>query len=253
MKKFIMISAILSFWAVYYVQNHMNTSPKEEIAEESESTDVNTKKAQFFDELNIGIKKENERVEAERSQLLEIKTSLSDNDISKKQINMATGLAELYSNEIPEAGIDQAWVEEMLLRVNVLPEALVMIQAANESAWGTSRFAEEGNNFFGQWCYTEGCGLVPLQRVEGATHEVAKFDSPQESINAYFMNVNTNSAYEKLREIRAKLALENKDLKSEETAIALTNGLLSYSERGQAYVNDLQTMIHHNTAYWTEK
>ncbi|MDG2682003.1 glucosaminidase, partial [Vibrio parahaemolyticus] len=30
------------------------------------------------------------------------------------------------------------------------------------------------------------------------------------------------------------------------------HGLLSYSERGIAYVNDLRSMIRHNNAYWTQ-
>ena len=42
------------------------------------------------------------------------------------------------------------------------------MQAANESAWGTSRFARIGLNFFGQWCYSKGCGMVPKRRNTGA-------------------------------------------------------------------------------------
>ncbi len=82
------------------------------------------------------------------------------------------------------------------------------------------------------------------------THEVAKFKSVQESIHRYFMNVNRNAAYYDLRKIRYDLRKEQSDLLSVETAVALTNGLLKYSERGEDYVSDLQTMIRHNEKYW---
>jgi Bax protein len=138
----------------------------------------------------------------------------------------------------------------MLSRVNVLPKALVLTQAANESAWGTSRFATKANNYFGHWCYTKGCGLVPRQRNEGSSHEVATFSSSQESVHRYFMNLNRNRAYADLRAIRAKLAAQGDNLLTTASATELTNGLLKYSERGSDYVTDLQAMIRHNEVYW---
>ncbi len=39
------------------------------------------------------------------------------------------------------AETDEIMLAELLKRVDVIPEALVLMQAANESAWGTSRFA----------------------------------------------------------------------------------------------------------------
>ena len=164
----------------------------------------------------------------------------------------AKRLAKLYSLPLPTSGIDEAWLKEMLNRVNVLPEALVLTQAANESAWGTSRFATEANNYFGHWCYSKGCGLVPLQRNEGSTHEVAKFSSSQESVHRYFMNLNRNKAYQDLRGIRMELANKGEDLLTLDAATKLTEGLLKYSERGTDYVTDLQAMIRHNKVYWVK-
>ncbi|WP_105901521.1 glucosaminidase domain-containing protein [Vibrio gangliei] len=253
---------ILAFWAVYYFQNHYDKtpeadkSPKEQatkVVKQSAPVDINEKKQHFFDTLRPGMQKENARVLAERKILLELQKEMKGGESIPKPSSEIQQLAQDYDVAIPETGIDQAWLDTMLNRVNVLPQALVLTQAANESAWGSSRFAKQGNNFFGQWCYVEGCGLVPLKRVEGATHEVAKFDSPQQSIHAYFMNVNRNDAYKALRDIRAQLAKKGEDLKSQEAALALTDGLLSYSERGQDYVDDLQSMIKHNSDYWTVK
>ncbi|MFA0524721.1 glucosaminidase domain-containing protein [Vibrio sp. 10N.222.52.C3] len=211
--------------------------------------DVNKKKDTFFSYLRPSINIENKRITKERAFL----TKLSEtglNNVDSEDALYAKRLGKLYSLPVPSSGLDDAWLKEMLNRVNVLPEALVLTQAANESAWGTSRFATKANNYFGHWCYTKGCGLVPLQRNEGSSHEVATFSSSQESVHRYFMNLNRNRAYADLRVIRAKLDAQGDDLLTTATATELTNGLLKYSERGSDYVTDLQAMIRHNEVYW---
>ncbi|MEZ9313644.1 glucosaminidase domain-containing protein [Vibrio sp. 10N.286.49.F3] len=211
--------------------------------------DVNKKKDTFFSYLRPSINIENKRITKERAFL----TKLSEtglNNVDSEDASYAKRLGKLYSLPVPSSGLDDAWLKEMLNRVNVLPEALVLTQAANESAWGTSRFATKANNYFGHWCYTKGCGLVPLQRNEGSSHEVATFSSSQESVHRYFMNLNRNRAYADLRVIRAKLDAQGDDLLTTATATELTNGLLKYSERGSDYVTDLQAMIRHNEVYW---
>ncbi|CAK3983952.1 Bax protein [Vibrio crassostreae] len=213
--------------------------------------DVNEKKDTFFSFLRPSINIENKRITKERAFLTKLSES-GLNKIDSEDASYAKRLGKLYSLPVPSEGLDQAWLTEMLNRVNVLPEALVLTQAANESAWGTSRFATKANNYFGHWCYTKGCGLVPLQRNEGSSHEVATFSSSQESVHRYFMNLNRNRAYADLRAIRAKLAAQGDDLLTTETATELTNGLLKYSERGSDYVTDLQAMIRHNEVYWTK-
>ncbi|MEZ9047789.1 glucosaminidase domain-containing protein [Vibrio sp. 10N.247.311.64] len=211
--------------------------------------DVNEKKDTFFSFLRPSINIENKRITKERAFLTKLSES-GLNKIDSEDASYAKRLGKLYSLPVPSEGLDQAWLTEMLNRVNVLPEVLVLTQAANESAWGTSRFATKANNYFGHWCYTKGCGLVPLQRNEGSSHEVATFSSSQESVHRYFMNLNRNRAYADLRAIRAKLAAQGDDLLTTATATELTNGLLKYSERGSDYVTDLQAMIRHNEVYW---
>lgn len=215
--------------------------------------DANQKKQAFFDFLAPSIQLENRRISSERKRLNEIKQALSSGSTNTDDTVYARNLGERYYSTLPSQGITQGWLSEMLIKVNVLPKALVLTQAANESAWGTSRFATEANNYFGQWCYKAGCGLIPLRRQDGATHEVAKFKSVTGSVHGYFMNVNRNRAYSALRKIRTELAGKESDLLNAETATALTNGLLSYSERGQDYVNDLQTMIRVNAKYWKKQ
>ena len=211
--------------------------------------DVNKKKDTFFSYLRPSINIENKRITKERAFLTKLSEARLSN-VDSENASYAKRLGKLYSLPVPSSGLNDAWLKEMLNRVNVLPEALVLTQAANESAWGTSRFATKANNYFGHWCYTKGCGLVPLQRNEGSSHEVATFSSSQESVHRYFMNLNRNRAYADLRAIRAKLAAKGDDLLTNQTATELTNGLLKYSERGSDYVTDLQAMIRHNEVYW---
>ena len=215
-------------------------------------TNVTAKKQAFFDYMRPGIAFENQRILNERRRLDKIQVNFQADRLSNDDESYAKQLGKLYNVDLDSNGISQQWLDQMFHRIDVIPEALVLVQGANESAWGTSRFATQANNYFGQWCYSSGCGLVPLQRGEGMTHEVEKFSSVQQSIQGYFMNVNRNRAYEELREIRYQRHLRGESLTDINAAIALTNGLLKYSERGEAYVKDLQMMIRHNQAFWED-
>ena len=137
---------------------------------------------------------------------------------------------------------DDAFFEKLLKRLDIIPPSLVMAQAANESAWGTSRFATLGNNLFGQWCFTPGCGIVPGQRTEGRSHEVAAFKHPYASIQSYLTNLNRHSAYKPLRELRARKRQRNEFADGN----YLAAGLERYSERGNEYIRELRAMINFN-------
>lgn len=158
---------------------------------------------------------------------------------SSRQRELLNSLAKHYSIDSDQP---EEQIEHLDKRIGEIPLALVLAQAATESAWGTSRFAREGNNYFGQWCFSTGCGIVPKQRKKGATHEVAKFASPSHSVNAYFNNINTFSAYKKLRQIRRQHYAKNKPV----TSTALLAGLERYSEKGERYLTQLQTIIRQN-------
>ena len=136
----------------------------------------------------------------------------------------------------------QIWLEELLIRVDIVPASLVLAQAANESAWGTSRFVREGNNVFGQWCFDPGCGIVPRQRRQGAKHEVRSFATLHDAMEAYFLNINSNNSYQFFRELRRAMKLQQRELDS----LVLAFGLSRYSQRGHGYVEELQTIIVQN-------
>lgn len=130
----------------------------------------------------------------------------------------------------------------LLRRVDIIPPSLVLAQAANESAWGSSRFARLGNNLFGEWTYKPGTGIIPAGRPAGATYEVRKFSSIYQSIRSYMNNLNRNGAYRKLREIRAILRDSNQPV----TGMSLAQGLANYSQRGNEYIIEIQAMIRQN-------
>jgi len=192
---------------------------------------------------------ENKRVSKERDFLLRLKSKMdSEKSTDSEELAYARRLGKMYQVSLIGDSVTGGWLSRMLLRVDVLPEELVLSQAANESAWGTSRFAVEGNNYFGQWCYRKGCGLVPASRTEGSTHEVAVFETAYLSVNAYFMNVNRNKAYTELRQIRAEQRTAGQTI----TGTKLAEGLSRYSERGHEYIDEIQSMIRHNNKYWSQ-
>ena len=131
---------------------------------------------------------------------------------------------------------------QLLSRVDTIPAALVLAQAANESAYGTSRFAQQANNIFGEWTFTPGTGIVPKGRPEGETYEVKKFITLSQSIRSYINNLNTHSAYSDLRLAREAMRRNHQPLH----AITLAEGLLNYSTRRSDYVAEIKTMIHYN-------
>ncbi|MEH8020854.1 MULTISPECIES: glucosaminidase domain-containing protein [Rheinheimera] len=202
---------------------------------------VTEKKRNFFNYLRPYVKRENARLRELRRQLLEIQQKRQKRlRVTLEEYAFLYSLCDEFRLDVDE--IDETTLTELLLRVDVIPDSLVLMQAANESAWGTSRFALEGYNFFGQWCFRIGCGLVPQERVEGQYHEVASFNSPAASIKGYFYNLNTFHTYEHLRSIRASLRAENKPVRGE----TLAAGLGSYSERGEEYIAEISGMIRVN-------
>jgi len=137
---------------------------------------------------------------------------------------------------------DQRLRRELLKRVDIIPPALVLAQAASESAYGTSRFSRLANNLFGEWTFTPGTGIVPLDRPDGKTYEVRRFKTISASLHSYLRNLNTHRAYRELREKRAFMRSEGRPLKS----LDLADGLVHYSIQGQKYVQSIKRIILQN-------
>jgi len=204
--------------------------------------DIKEKKRIFFLSLLPMVLMANEEIAYKRSRLKSIIESHERGAlVTESDREWAENLASDYRLsgdplEQPELKI------RLLRRVDIIPPSLVLAQAANESGWGTSRFAQAANNIFGEWTFIPGTGLVPRDRPEGAKYEVRKFDTLYQSLNSYMRNLNTHRAYRPLRSIRAGMR-ENGRTPS---GVALARGLEKYSSRSEAYVNDIQQMIRQN-------
>lgn len=206
-------------------------------------TDVKARKRAFYDYLLPKIYQANEEVVKEREWLIELAHFLVDGgELAVSQREELARIEKRYAVRRP-AKRDEARIGELLLRVDVVPASLVLAQAAKESGWGTSRFAREGNNFFGIWCFYTGCGLTPLNRTPGLKHEVAMFDSVADGVRYYIRTINTHVAYEDLRRMRADARRVSDRVPPGDQ---LAEGLLRYSERGLAYVQEIQSMIRYN-------
>lgn len=197
--------------------------------------DVKTKKAAFFEYMKSVIDAENRKIAADRLRIKQLSRKATLNKTDKAWL---TSMAKKYRLSLAKKLTPQ-WYTALLERVDTLPVSLALAQAANESAWGTSRFARKGNNLFGQWCFSKGCGLVPMQRNKGASHEVRKFDSVAASVAACFLNLNSHTRYAGLRALRARARREDQPV----TGIYLSPGLVRYSRRGEAYVRELVAII----------
>jgi len=204
--------------------------------------DVKQKKRAFFEYIYPLLEVANKEVLAKRKKIEQIQADLIAGDqLTPSELKFLVEVSDEYSLK-PKDSASKENVEKLLRAVDYVPPALALAQSANESAWGTSRFAKKGNNFFGQWCFKKGCGIVPARRDAGSKHEVRKFASTQGSVRAYVKNINTGRAYSSLRSARAKLRGKDAML----TGHDLAAGLVKYSARGQAYVKEIRSMIRTN-------
>jgi Bax protein len=237
---------LLALWALLYpfiaqkyISEYSSTPrSKSDVPNFSSYKNVTEKKQAFFAYLMPEVKIQNELVLEERHFVLSMQQKLKlQQPFSTQQQQKLQKLKFKYrvDGELSET---QAF-EILLRRVDIIPPELVLVQAANESAWGTSRFARQGYNFFGLWCFKRGCGFVPNDRDDDADHEVARFDSLSQSVQRYIRNLNRHRAYKELRGIRQDLRNNQQEI----TAEALAMGLISYSERGQDYIDELLSMI----------
>jgi len=204
--------------------------------------DVQLRKQAFIDYLQPIVEDINSRRAAERKLLQSMHESLlAGKQLSYLQRRQLKLWAQRYDVDFqPDQML--ANIEALLLHLDQIPASMVIAQAAMESAWGTSRFVTGGYNFFGQWCYKKGCGMVPGERQQGASHEVKKFSSTRDALYAYFRNINSHPAYRQLRKLRAQARAAGEVLSGQE----LVAGLQKYSQRGKAYIDDLRAVIRFN-------
>lgn len=208
--------------------------------ERAQTLPVEKKKALFFRLLAPAVLHANERVLRQRKQLTLLAAKARFEPGEKAWLTELSGHYGL--REEAADGVDAALLAELLLRVDAVPVSLALAQSADESGWGTSRFAEEGNALFGQWEFG-GKGMAPKDRRKKlGDYGLARFKTPQDAVYAYLLNLNTAAAYAGFRQMRAQMRADGQPL----SGYKLAETLLHYSERGQAYVDNLHGIIDTN-------
>lgn len=212
--------------------------------------------ARFLPEIHLA----NNGILQVRNATLDLKDSLDDHDrLSPAQLqDLNKFLGRFRIDPLPDSPLPTIQeitekITHLLKRADIIPVKLVMAQAIIESGWGGSKFAREGNNYFGVHCYTEGCGVKPAGD-DSASFYVKVYPNEMAGIKDYLWILNTGGAYKGLRETRLQLRDKGKPV----DALAMAQGLGSYSIKGEEYVkmvsNIIENYIPKNTeALLTEK
>ena len=193
----------------------------------------NTKKRKdFFIQIVLPlVLKENNNIRLDRKRLFRIINKSNNTKLEKKWLE----------KKYKQYGIPSKELSILKIRMDEIPVSLAIAQAAKETGWGTSRFAQEGNALFGQWTWS-GEGLKPKDADKSKGHKVMKFNVLQASVRAYQRNLNTHSSYKNLRKARAELRDKGLPLDS----LLLVKFLDHYAETGEKYVEVLQKIIKQN-------
>lgn len=192
---------------------------------------------QFIHRINQAVQKADSVILQQRQQLLNLYAWSQHHPLNAQQKHSLENLAKQY--KLSHFRFSNKDFAQLIKRVDIVPASLAIAQAINESGWGHSRFAKQGNNYYGQWCYTKGCGMVPKQRAAGKIHEVRKFPSLQASVNSYIHNLNTHYTYKNFRDARHQLRLKKQALHGK----YLIRSLSMYSQRRETYIRFITNII----------
>ena len=197
------------------------------------------RKKVFISYVRPLIDKANAAIMEDRKFILNLHNNINLNKkISEIEKGKLAGLIDYY--KVKEDLSVSMRLDKLKEKVNIFPDSLILAQASLESAWGTSRFAVEGNNFFGQHCFSKSCGISARgdKKVK-----VAKFASVFDSIQSYYRNLNSGDAYKKLRKLRSEEFSKLNKMDS----LKLTEGLSDYSTLGNGdYAKRLNEVITFN-------
>ena len=174
---------------------------------------------------------ENNNIKLDRMKLFSILNKSKNTKVEQEWLNV----------KFKQYGVANKNLFILKVRMDEVPVSMTIAQAAKETGWGTSRFAQEGNALFGQWTWGRE-GIRPADAEDDSTHKVMRFKVLQASVKAYQRNLNTHSSYKDFRSARAELRDQGKKLDS----MILTKYLDKYAETGKEYVKTLQQIIRQN-------
>ena len=123
-----------------------------------------------------------------------------------------------------------------------IPRELIIAQAAIETGWGKSRFANEGNNLFGIRTWNKDDNwLLPIPWTEWPGWGVKVFKTKCDSVAHYINIINEVFAYEEFREVRARILEHGKVPNGLDLAPTLTK----YASRSN-YTDLIAELIKYN-------
>ncbi len=202
-------------------------------------------KTRFIQKMATAAKKENQRIAKQRAYLLKMQSKIAKHQsLSNQDIAWLQAVVKLYRVKDFNRHSTSQW-QKLLSKANIIPNSMAIAQAINESSWGRSRFAIEGHNLYGIWCYRPGCGMVPKRRAAGKTYEVKSYPSFQASVQDYFLLINRSLAYQTFRQQRARLTKNKQKI----TGLNLIKHLKNYSQIGQSYNKIIQRIMQHYNLY----
>ncbi len=210
------------------IGNNLDHLPKEMQSIES----VKKRKNLFIQIVLPLIIEENTKIKLDRKKLFVI---LNKNNNSKLDI-------EWLKKKFKQYGVIKNDLSTLKIRMDEIPVSLAIAQAAKETGWGTSRFAQKGNALFGQWTWS-GDGIKPTAADSNSKHKVASFKVLKASVKAYLRNLNTHSSYKRFRKERAIQRDNNEKLNS----LELVKYLDKYAETGIEYTKILSKIITQNS------
>jgi Bax protein len=197
---------------------------------------VDLRKRLFFKTMLPLVLRVNEEIIVERRRLVGLIAILdAGHELNSTDREWLDQLAERYRTNPGEFAT-------LLRRVDAVSPALAIAQSVEESGWGRSRFARDGNALFGQRVWAEGAGIVPQARADGEAFEVRVFDRLIDSVRAYALNLNRHPSYADFRVTRARQRATDITL----DPYSLADTLLEYSERREGYVETLKSIIRAN-------
>ncbi|MDR1008405.1 MAG: glucosaminidase domain-containing protein [Campylobacteraceae bacterium] len=190
-------------------------------------------KKEFVKRMLPLIKKANDNIIEERKIVDAFFEAYRDDNLSSidnKTLEVVQNLSKKYDiNSVDD-------IKAFKSKIAPVPISLALTQAAIETGWGTSRFFKEAKNAFGQWTYSVTNGLVPNNREEGKTHKIRVFNSVQESVNSYMLNLNRHNAYSDFRNLRFLLG-------NEFDGLTASSKMLNYSQMREKYVKLLRQVM----------
>jgi len=203
----------------------------ERVPEDLVNKDGGERKALFITALLPVILEVNQRVLAEREQLLFLRDKLKgEGELSVVERLWLDQLADRYDTTADK-------LDELVKRVDIVPPSMAIAQSGIESGWGTSFAARTGNALFGQ-IQAAGRHAVTVSWKPGAGMP-QPFANVGEAAEAYVSNLNTHAAYSAFRGERAAMRQRGEA----PDGYRLIGQLLRYSELGQQYVGFVRQVM----------